>query len=485
MDTPYLGLIVYLIIVGAVGLWTWGMNLTKEDFILGGRKLGAFVIAFSERTAAESSWLVLGLSGALFAVGLLELWTVVGCVSGIFLYWYVIARRLREVSEEHGAITLPELFFKLSGSHGQAVRLVSMLIIVFFFSFYIAAQFIGAGKVLDATFGLAPHWGMPLAAVVVVLYTMMGGFAAVCYTDVVQGFLMVFTLVVMPLVGLWYLDSHGLEMGPALAAAGDRASLMGGKTGWAAAAAVIGGLSWGLGYMGQPHLVTKFMAVNRADAIPASRRIALVWTVLAYGGAALIGVVGMALVYHGALPAAGLQGAGGDPERILPVMAGHLFPAWMAGILVSGAIAAMMSTADSQILIATSTLVEDVYCKAMGRNLSPKGLVMMSRVLTVAVGVVAFALAWVNDDLIYGVVSMAWTGLGSAFGPALVLTLHWKRMNGRGVLAGMIAGAATTIVWNRVPALEAILSARFSAFAIALAACIVAALSAPPAARKS
>ncbi|MBM4354239.1 MAG: sodium/proline symporter [Deltaproteobacteria bacterium] len=480
MDTPYLGLIAYLVLIAIVGAWTWRMNLTKEDFILGGRKLGAFVIAFSERTAAESSWLVLGLSGALFAVGMLELWTVVGCVSGIILYWYVIARRLRVVSEEFGAITLPEYFFQFSGEQGQLVRFVSMVIIIFFFSLYVSAQFIGAGKVLDVTFGIPVHWGMPLAAVVVVLYTMMGGFAAVCYTDVVQGFIMVFTLVVMPLVGLWYLHSNGMELGPALAAAGDAASVWGGKTGWAAAAAAIGGLSWGLGYMGQPHLVTKFMAVNRADAIRASRRVAIVWTLLAYSGAALIGIVGMALVHYGVVPTAGLTGQGGDPERILPVLANQLFPAWMAGILISGAVAAMMSTADSQILIATSTLVEDVYSKALGRTLTQRGMVRLSRAITVLVGVAAFILAWVSKDLIYGIVSMAWTGLGSSFGPALLLSLHWRRMNGRGVVAGMLVGAGTTVLWNCVPALDVLISARFAAFALALAACVVAALTAPP-----
>jgi len=470
MNTPYLGLIVYLVLIAAVAAWTFGRNRTKEDFILGGRRLGAFVIALSERTAAESSWLILGLSGAMFALGLVEMWTVFGCVGGIVAYWFVVARGLRVASEAYGAITLPEYFAKFSGPQGKAVRVVCMLILAFFFSFYVAAQFIGAGKILQATFGIDPGWGMPLAATVVVLYTMLGGFVAVCYTDVVQAALMIITLVLMPVIGLALIAGSGLDIGEAMRATGDAASWTGGKTGWAAAAAVIGGLSWGLGYTGQPHLVTKFMAIDSPDAIGAGRRVAIAWTVLAYGGAALIGVVGITLVHYSQVPVEAVVGEGADPERILPLLAGALFPAWIAGILISGAVAAMMSTADSQLLIATSTIVEDFWCKALGRRLSQRGLVTMSRMVTVVVGAAAFALAWTSDDLIYDVVSLAWAGLGSSFGPALVLSLHWRRMNGTGVLAAMIAGAVSTAAWKWIPGLDDLISVRFVSFVLAAAA---------------
>ena len=245
MDTPLIGLIVYLILIAGVAVWTFGKNRTKDDFILGGRKLGAWVIAFSERTAAESSWLLLGLSGALYASGLVEIWTVIGCVSGIIVYWFVIAKRLRIVSEKYGAITLPEYFYKFCGRYGKTVRVMSMLILAFFFSFYVAAQFIGAGKVLKVTFGIDPTFGMPLAATVVVVYTMLGGFIAVCYTDVVQAILMIITLVVMPIIGLVLIATHGYDIGEAMRATGETASWTGGATGWAAAAAVIGGLGAG------------------------------------------------------------------------------------------------------------------------------------------------------------------------------------------------------------------------------------------------
>ena len=267
MNTPYIGLVIYLVLIAGVAVWTWGMNRTKEDFILGGRKLGAWVIAFSERTAAESAWLILGLSGAMYASGLCQIWTVIGCVWGIIFYWLVIARKLRVVSEEYGAITLPEYFYRFCGKYGQAVRVISMLIIIFFFSFYVAAQFIGAGKILYATFGVDTSIGMPIAAAIVVIYTMMGGFTAVCFTDVVQAILMIITLVMMPIIGLIIIANNGLDIGAAMAATGYTASLTGGAVGWGAAAVIIGGLSWGFGNMGQPHLVTKFMAINSADAI--------------------------------------------------------------------------------------------------------------------------------------------------------------------------------------------------------------------------
>lgn len=471
MNSPLLGLVLYLVLMAVVAIWTWGRNRTREDFILGGRRLGAWVIAFSERTAGESSWLILGLSGALFAVGLGEIWTAIGCCLGIAFYWWVIARRLREVSGAQGSITLPEFFVQVSGPWGSQVRVVAMLIIVFFFAFYVSAQFIGAGKVLHVTFGVDPGLGMPLAALVVVVYTLMGGFVAVCYTDVVQAILMVTTLVLLPVIGLVLIAREGLDIALALQQTGQTASLTRGLGGWAAAAAVIGGLSWGLGYMGQPQLVTKFMAINSPQAVTVSRRVALVWTLLAYAGAALVGLVGITLVHGGLVPDGEAAAVLADQERILPVLAGLLFPAWIAGILIAGAVAAMMSTADSQLLIATSTLVEDFWVRALRRPLSPRASVLAGRLVTLAVGLVAFVLAITSNDLIYDVVSLAWAGLGSSFGPALLLALHWRGMNGRGVLAGMLVGSLTTVLWTNLPGLDALISVRFVSWAAALLAC--------------
>ncbi len=492
MDTPLVGLILYLLAMLLVGVYTWGKNRSKEDFIVAGRRLGGFVISLSERTAAESSWLLLGLSGALFTTGLGEVWTVVGCVTGIVLSWIVIARRLRVQSEELGAITLPEYFFQRVGGRSQAVRVVSMLIIIFFFSFYVAAQFVGAGKVLNVTFGLDPMWGMIIGAVVIVVYTLMGGFLAVCLTDVVQALLMITTLLFMPLVGLWLISKSGLSVSEALAASGHAGSLVHGASGVDAVIWVIGGLSWGLGYMGQPHLVTKFIAIRSEQDVELGRNIAIVWTILAYGGALLVGLVGITLVHYGNIDISQMLSPGAhptgdaeamraavDPERILPVLAFYLFPAWFAGILISGAVAAMMSTADSQLLVATSTLVEDFYAKALNKKVSPAKMVLLSRVVTLGVGLAAFGLALSSKDLIYKMVSYAWAGLGSAFGPALLASLYWKRLSSTGVVAGMLTGALTTIVWTEIPALDELVTVRLVSFVLASIAVVVGSLVRP------
>lgn len=485
MNTPFLGLLIYLVLILAVGALTWKLNRTKEDFIIGGRRLGSWVIALSERTAAESSWLLLGLSGAVFWLGKGELWTVFGCVAGIFFSWKMIAHKLRVESEACGAITLPEYLFQRAGGQVNLVRVVSMLIIVFFFSFYVGAQFIGAGKVLNATFGIPHFWGMVLGAVVIVGYTTMGGFLAVCWTDVVQGVLMIITLVVLPILGFLLLWDKGIDLSVALEATRQTASWVGGNTGWAAAALVIGGLSWGLGYMGQPHLVTKFMAIRSTSDLPQSKIVAYVWTIFAYGGAVFVGLVGIGLLYGGIIPESLLLDGSGilDKERILPVLTNYLFPAWIAGILISGAVAAMMSTADSQLLVATSTVVEDFYSKALGRVPSQVRMVLLSRLVTIGVGVGGFLLAVSTQNLIYKMVSYAWSGLGSSFGPALLLSLHWKRVNSAGILAGMLTGALTTIIWSEIPGLRELISERAVSFAFATVAVIVGTLLGKPSAK--
>jgi sodium/proline symporter len=333
---------------------------------------------------------------------------------------------------------------------------------------------------LNVTFGINYQWGIVLGSLVIILYTLMGGFMAVCYTDVVQAILMITTLVLLPLLGLIFLFNHGDAVVAALESTRAASSFTGGKTGLAALSLIIGGLSWGFGYMGQPHLVTKFMAIKNAEKIRISRRIATVWTFFAYGGAVLIGIVGIAMIHYGHIDASALDVKGVlDKERILPVLTNFLLPAWMAGVLISGAVAAMMSTADSQLLIATSTVVEDFYSKALKKNISQKRLVSMSRWVTFGIGMLALFVAFTTENIIYKIVTYAWAGLGSAFGPALLMTLYWKKTNSWGVIAGMLTGAITTILWTEISFLDGLISVRFSSFIFAFAAVIVASLLKP------
>jgi len=465
MDPVTLGFILYLMLILGVGFYTAHLTRSMKDFALGGQRLGPWVIAFSERASGESAWLILGLPGAALVAGLLELWTVVGCISGIIFSWFFIARRLREATEKYDVLTLPELFARRFNDDRGTIRILASLIITFFFTFYVAAQFSGAGKVLNVTFGITQMQGMLLGAIIIVFYTLMGGFLAVAWTDLVQGVIMLGTLVVLPLVA--FIEINAL---PSVEFQFDGASLFAGKTGMAALAAAIGGLSWGLGYMGQPHLITRYMAIDKVENVKISRRIAISWAVPAFFGSMFIGLTGFFLLKAGSMSFEGQQlttiASLSDPEKLMPIMAQNLLDPWIAGIFISGAIAAMMSTADSQLLVSTTVLTEDILANYSQKLKDRFDLLTIGRILTIFIGLLAFYLAWQSTDMVFETVSYAWGGLGSSFGPALLLTLWWKRISKVGVIAGMISGTLFTVVdlfgeW---------ISARFSAFVIAFIA---------------
>jgi len=434
MNAITAGFFIYLLAILFVGLYTSRVTRGISDFAIGNRRLGPWVIAFSERASGESAWLILGLPGAALMLGMVEIWTVVGCLSGIIFSWLLIAKKLREESGRYNAITLPDLFSKMHTDQTQAIRVLSSLIITFFFTFYVAAQFIGAGKVLDQTFGIDPLTGMLVGAVIIIFYTMLGGFFAVAWTDLFQGVIMIGTLVVLPIVGFIELSSHSYQ-GSVI----DFSKLYGGETGFAAFSLALGGLSWGFGYMGQPHLVTRYMAINDPKNIKLSRKIAISWAVPAFFGALFIGLIGSKLILVGAIDIPS------DSEKLMPLMATTLLPSWIAGIFISGAIAAMMSTADSQLLVASSVLSKDLYQSFIKRDASNSELLVVSRLLTFVIGAVAFAMAYSSNELVFELVGYAWSGLGSSFGPALLLSLWWRGTSQAGVLMGMATGTLFTI----------------------------------------
>ncbi|MCG8309533.1 MAG: sodium/proline symporter [Cytophagales bacterium] len=469
MSYTLLGFLLYLLVILVVGFVMYNRNKSHRDFIIGGRAMNPWVVAFSERASGESAWLLLGLPGLGYAAGYIGMWDAIGCVSGIILYWLVIAEKLRIQSEETGSITLPDFFASKFSSLSIPIRLTATLIIIFFFTFYLAAQFNGAGKVLNVTFGIPNIYGILIGTVVIVFYTMLGGFLAVAWTDLLQGIIMIGALVILPLAGFVEIMEEHRSLDAALASAGaDFADFTGGASGWAAFAVVISGLSWGLGYMGQPHLLTRFMSINRAANIRISRRIAYVWAIPGFTGALLIGLIG--LVYYG-------QGAFDDVEHVMPQLANDLLPAWLAGIFISGAIAAMMSTADSQLLVITSSVIEDIYHKTLGKEeVTEKRLLYLSRVITIIVGIFGFIISVTSQDLVFALVSYAWAGLGSSFGPTLLMTLWWKRTTAKGVMAGMITGTLVTIVWSSFSELDAFLSSRLIAWLAAFTALVLGSL---------
>ncbi len=468
MSYTLLGFIIYLIIVFIVGFITYRNNKSHDDFFIGGRKLNPWVVAFSERASGESAWLLLGLPGAALAGGFMQSWTALGCVLGIIFYWFVIAKGLRIESERLNAITLPNFFAERFGEKGKVIRVLATLIIVFFFTFYLAAQFNGAGKVLFVTFNIPHIWGIVIGVVVIVFYTMMGGFFAVAWTDLIQGIIMIGALVILPIYGFIELAEQGKSLSQAVGSEGTHFnSFVENKTGWAAAAVIISGLSWGLGYMGQPHLLTRFMSIKSPDKIKTSRAIAITWAIPAFAGAMIIGLIGLALYGNGYYA---------DVEEIMPHLATTLLPTWLAGIFISGAIAAMMSTADSQLLVITSSVIEDFYHKTLGKDVTEKRLLYLSRLITIVVGAIGFFIAISSENLIYELVSYAWAGLGSSFGPALLLILFWKKITSEGVIAGMLTGSITTIIWSNIDFLENIVSVRFVSFILAISAIFIVSL---------
>lgn len=472
MDPVLLGFVGYLLIVIIVGFATFRLTRTLADYLLAGRRLGAWVVAFSERASGESAWLLIGLPGLALASGFSAIWSAIGCAVGIFASWTLVARRLRVQTERLGALTLPDYFEARFRDGTHLLRIVSMAVIVFFFTFYVSAQFLAAGKVLHTTFGLAPIHGMLIGAVIIIFYTIMGGFFAVAWTDLVQGILMAGAMIVLPLAA--WIELGGVSGVAERIAAIDPNMLFvtGGQSGRPLIMGlVVGSLGIGLGYVGQPHLLVRFMAIRDARDLRKGTLIAMTWVIVAFWGAVLVGIAGLAHFGVGGLE---------DVEHVMPRIATLFLPAGLAGIVISAAIAAMMSTADSQLLVATSALSEDIYHQLINKDATQKRLVALSRLGTVAIGVIAFILALRAEEKVYWFVLYAWAGLGAAFGPGMVLSLWWKRTTKWGVFAGMLVGSTVAVVWHNVAFLKDLIYELVPAFALALLAVVIVSLATKP-----
>ncbi|MEE8341145.1 MAG: sodium/proline symporter [Candidatus Neomarinimicrobiota bacterium] len=460
--------IIYLAILIIVGIATFRYNKTQEDYLLAGRKLGPVIVAFSERASGESAWLLLALPGAAILIGMGEIWTVIGIISGAISSWYIIATRLREETDKYDALTIPQYLHRKYQDNSNIIRLFSSFIIAFFFAFYVSAQFHASGKILNSIFGLSPLTGITIGAIIIVAYTLMGGFFAVAWTDLIQGIIMICTLVILPVAGFIELRETGISVTQSLVnASNNQSSLTMGLTGWAAVSLIVGGLSWGLGYFGQPHLIIRYMSIRRASDIKIARKIVVAWSIPGITGAFLIGIVALAMFGEGFFA---------DVEQAMPYLAMHLLPAWIAGIVISGAVAAMMSTADSQLLVSTSAITVDFYNRFLKRKISDRSMVRLSRMVTIGFGIFAYIIAIISqltDKSIFGVVSYAWSGLGSSFGPALILTLWWKGTTRRGVIAGIITGAISTVIWANITILQTAVTERFVSFILAFIAVVI------------
>ena len=454
-----------------VGVYTYGFSKTQEDYLLAGRKLGPWVTAFSERASGESAWLLLALPGAAITIGMGELWSVIGIIIGIASSWYLIAERLRAETEKYNALTIPEYLHRRYDDKSNIIRLFSSLIIAFFFLFYVSAQFHASGKVLNSLFELNPIIGISIGAIIIIAYTLLGGFFAVAWTDLIQGILMIGTLVILPLAGFYELRNADISIMDGLEKASmlygnHNHNIFSGRQGIEALILALGGLSWGLGYLGQPHLIIRYMAIRSPKEVRIARKIAICWAVPGITGAFFVGIV--ALLYFGPEYFQIM-----DPEQAMPILASNLLHPILAGLFISGAVAAMMSTADSQLLVSTSAITEDFINQFLNRNISDKTLVKISRFMIVILGTIAYGIALYSEiegRNIFGVVSYAWSGLGSAFGPVLVMTLWWKKTTRKGVIAGLATGFVTTIIWANIPQLKDFMTERLVSFTLAFMA---------------
>ncbi len=460
----------YLTLLILWGLYQGRKVKTDADYAIAGRSLPGWAAALSERATGESSWALLGLPGFAYASGLMGIWTAVGCVAGIITAWAAIAWRLRAEAERYNVKTFTEYIARKHSETEKWIRTLGSLTIVFFFFFYVGAQFLGGGKTLYTMFGLNPQIGMLITAAVIVPYTIYGGFRSVVYTDVVQALVMITTLILGPVVGIVTLthrpDVFAHSIPEALQMAGHNyASLTGATSGFALGVTIMGGISWFFGYLGgQPQLSMRFMAIKDARQARFGRNIGILWTIIAYIGALSIGWIGLALF--------GPQGLK-DPEYVMPRVMLELFPPAIAAVLITGAIAAMISTADSLLILSSTELSENLL-KNSGED--ERRALVRSRVVTAALAVVALIVAYLSpSNLIYTLVGYVWAGIGGTFSIVILFTLFWKRYHGRAVLATIVVGMLFTIIWIS-SGMEQVITARIMTFVVAGVTAILATL---------
>jgi sodium/proline symporter len=461
--------VLYFVLTMGLGLWEARRTRSQADFVIGSSKLKGWMLALSERATGESAWLLLGYTGFVYATGLSGIWTGVGCLLGICSAWILLARKFRSEAHKYNAMTMPEYFSARFPKEAVIIRFLSTIIIVFFFIFYVGAQFAGAGKTIFQTFGLDPLWGQIISAVVILVYATFGGFISVVAVDAFQSILMITTLVVAPLLMLIMVIKNpdpAVSISAALAAAKPGMnSLTGGLTGFGAGLLIFNNLAWFFGYLGgQPQLNARFMAMMDDRQVKIGRNIGVIWTIVAYTGVVLIGLCALALFGPNAVS---------DPEMILPHALTTLFPWWLAAILLAGAVAAMISTAESMLLVAASSISQDVYQGIIKKGKAKdKTLLAISRVATLVIGIIGLVMALTTSDLIYYIVSYAWAGIGCSFAPAVLLTFYWDRFRAAGLITALVMGLVTTVVWI-LTGLEKTVTARAMTFFVSIGLAIL------------
>ena len=440
----------YLIVMVGIGFYFFKKNKDASDYILGGRNLNPWVAAMSAQASDMSGWLLLGLPGTAYILfrGTSEaIWTAIGLALGTYLNWLIVAKRLRKYTAVAGdSITLPEFFENRFHDKKGILKGVSSVFILIFFLFYTASMFSAGAKLFQSVFNIPYLQALIIGAVIIVSYTFLGGFLAVCWTDTIQGVLMFLALIVAPIVAFFTLGG-GDGITQLLEGIPEKFSLLPMADGGVDVLLLISALAWGIGYFGQPHILPRFMAIRSSKEIRPARIIAIIWVVITLGAAILIGVFG-SLLYPDLA----------DPEQVFITMVDKLFPPVITGILLTAILAAIMSTADSQLLVASSAVSSDLYGGLINKKAKPKTLLWISRITVIVISIIAALLVSVENPVegtimykinesVFQLVAFAWAGFGAAFGPIVLFSLFWRRTTKQGALWGIISGGVTACIW--------------------------------------
>ena len=441
MQTPVLiSFSLYILGMVLIGIYFYFKTKNLSDYVLGGRGLGPGVTALSAGASDMSGWLLLGLPGMMYADGIVGTWIAVGLVIGAYLNWHYVAKPLRIFTRHlDDSITIPDYFSSRFEDNNNALRVVTALVILLFYTLYTSSGLVGGAKLFEASFGLDYMTALLLGSFIIVSYTFLGGYNAVSWTDFFQGILMMLALIVTPLVVIYELGglSEGLDhirrIDPTHLDILSGTGIIG----------IISLLAWGLGYFGQPHILVRFMSIKNASDIPTAKTIGMTWMILSVIGALAVGFFGLAYVSSKGID---LQ----DSEKIFISLSQLLFNPWIAGFLLAAILAAIMSTIDSQLLVSSSVLTQDIYHAVLRKEASQTELVWIGRATVIIIALIALYLSTDRDSSVLKLVSYAWAGFGAAFGPLIILSLYRADITRTGAIAGMITGTLTVIVWKQL-----------------------------------
>jgi sodium/proline symporter len=444
ISTPMLvTFLIYIFGMILIGFIAWRSTNNFDDYILGGRSLGSLVTALSAGASDMSGWLLMGLPGAIFIAGISESWIAIGLALGAWLNWKLVAGRLRVQTEANdNALTLPDYFTSRFADNSRLLRIISALVILVFFTIYCASGIVAGARLFESTFGMDYATALWAGAAATIIYTFVGGFLAVSWTDTIQAALMFFALILTPVVVLFTVGGFGDALEVVKQKSIENVDMFKGLN----IVAIISLLGWGLGYFGQPHILARFMAADSHHTIVNARRIGMTWMILCLLGTVSVGFFGIAYFADNPQLAAAVND---NSERIFIELAQILFNPWIAGILMSAILAAVMSTLSCQLLVCSSAITEDLYKAFLRKGASQRELVWVGRLMVLLVALVAIAMAADPNNRVLGLVSYAWAGFGAAFGPVVILSLFWSRMTRNGALVGMVIGAVTVVVWKQ------------------------------------